>query len=109
MESVESGSEEAKGHWVETKHRETEVEEEARRRAFRNFATDELNKPANIGTVHKTLGKMERAEQAPPDQALGGHGRRATEDREKAEAFAKTYANVSRQVRNMLQDRKAKK
>ena len=32
------------------------------------------------------------------------HGRRSVEDRDKAEAFAKTYANISCQVPNKLQD-----
>ena len=71
-------------------------------RAFRNFATKELNKPADIGRVHKILRKMEGAEQAPLGQELGDHGHRAVENQDKAEAFAKTCANVSRQVLNKL-------
>ena len=97
---VDPGSEEAKDRWVEAKRKAVEVEEEAKRRAFRNFASEELNKPASIGRVHKILRKMEGAEQAAPGQALGDHGRRAVEDLEKAEAFAKMHANVSRQVRS---------
>ena len=64
---------------MEAKRKAAEVEEEARRCAFRNFATEELNKPASIGRVHKILRKTEGAEQAPPGQALGEHGRRAAE------------------------------
>ncbi|KAF0303168.1 RNA-directed DNA polymerase from mobile element jockey [Amphibalanus amphitrite] len=102
------GSTDARDRWVEAKRRAAKIEEEAKARSFRNFATEELNRPANIGRVHKILRKMEGAEQAPPGQALGDHGRRAVEDRTKAAAFAKQYASVSRQVRNKLQDRKTK-
>ena len=103
------GSEQAKNRWVEAKRRAMKMEEEARARSFRTFATEELNRPANIGRVHKILRKMEGAVQAPPGQALGDHGRRAVEDRDKAEAFAKTYASVSRQVRDKFQDRRIKR
>ena len=89
---------------METKRRAANIEEEAKKRAFRNFASEELNRPANLGRVHKILRKMEGAEQAAPGQALGDHGRRAVEDRDKAEAFARTYANVSRQARIKLVD-----
>ena len=99
---------EARDRWVEPKRRAAKIEEEAKARSFRNFATEELNRPASIGRVHKILRKMEGAEQAPSGQALGDHGRRAVEDRAKAAAFAKQYASVSRQVRNKLQDRKTK-
>ena len=102
------GSTDARNRWVETKRRAANIEEEAKKRAFRNFASEELNRPANLGRVHKILRKMEGAEQAAPGQALGDHGRRAVEDRDKAEAFAGTYANVSRQVRIKLVDRRTK-
>ena len=49
---------------------------------------------------------MEVAEQAPPGQTLGKHGCRAVEYRNKAEVFAKMYADVSRWVLNKLQDAK---
>ena len=102
------GSTDARNRWVETKRRAANIEEEAKKRALRSFASEELNRPANLGRVHKILRKMEGAEQAAPGQALGDHGRRAVEDRDKAEAFARTYANVSRQVRIKLVDRRTK-
>ena len=86
------------------------METAARRRAFRSFASKELNKPSNIGRVTKILKKMEGATQsACPGQAIGGdRGRLAVEDRQKASAFVKTYASVSRQVRARHQDRTTK-
>ena len=52
-------------------------------------------------TIHKILGKMEEMEQVPSDQALRGLGGPG-----EGQAFTRTYANVSRQVRNKLQDRR---
>ena len=82
----------------------------ARRTAFRTFATNELNKPASIGRVSKSLKKMEGAVQsACPGQAIGEDcGRLAVEDRQKASAFVRTYASVSRQVRAKRQGRVVK-
>ena len=107
--SQNRGSEQAKNRRGEAKRRAMKMEEEARARSFRTFATEELNRPANIGRIHKILRKMEGAVQAPPGQALGDHGRRAVEDRDKAESFAKTYASVSRQVRDKFQNRRIKR
>ena len=75
-------------------------------RAFRTFATEKIIKPAKIERIQKLYGRWEaELEKAPPSQVLEDHGRRAVDDRDKAEVFVKTYANVSRQVRNKLQDR----
>ena len=102
------GSTIARDRWVAAKRRTAVVEQEAKSRAFRKFASEELNRPTSIGRVHKILRKMEEAVEVPPGQALGDHGRRAVEDRDKAEAFNRTYASVSRQVRAKFQDRKTK-
>ncbi len=91
---ADPGSEEARDRWVAAKRRSAEVEEEARARSFRVFATEKLNKPANIGRVHKILRQMEGADQAAPGQDLGDNGR-AVEDRDKATVFVKTNANIS--------------
>ncbi|KAF0287335.1 hypothetical protein FJT64_014257 [Amphibalanus amphitrite] len=76
-------------------------------RCFRELATGELNKPAAIGKVTKILRKMEGA--APdvcPDRAINGDcGQLLAEDRAKAEAFVRTYAHVSRNVRQPKRDR----
>ena len=92
--------------WKEAKKRAAEEEEAARIRNFRHFATTELNKPTSIGRVTKILRKMEGAVQdACPGQAINGdRGRLAVEDRQKASAFARTYAAVSRQVRKKKWD-----
>ena len=54
-------------------------------------------------TIHKMIQKTEETGQCRAGQALGDRGRRAVEDQEKAEAFARTYANVRQQI-NKLQD-----
>ena len=84
--------------------------EEARKKSFRTFASEELNRPAKLGKVCKILRKMEGGVQAPaPGRAISGdHGREAVADRSKAEAFVATYARVSRQIRNKKVDRIAK-
>ena len=69
-----------------------------------------LNKRTNVGRVTKILKKMEGATQSVcPGQAIcGDHGRLAAEDRQKASAFVRTYASVSRQVRSKKEDRRTK-
>ena len=103
-------SRDTREEWKMAKRRAAEAEEEARRTAFRSFATNELNKRTNVGRVTKILKKMEGATQsACPGQAIcGDHGRLAVEDRQKASAFVRTYASVSRQVRSKKEDRRTK-
>lgn len=86
------------------------IEEAARRRAFQDFATTELNKSAAIGQVSKTLKRMEDSVQDTcPGQAVNGdHGQLAVEDRTKAEAFVRTYALVSKHHRLRQRDRMVK-
>ena len=82
----------------------------ARQRAFHDFATTELNRPAALGRVTKILRRMEGAvANACPGQAVNGdRGESAAEDRDKAEAFARTYARVSRHTRVKRRDRDVK-
>ena len=68
-------------------------------RAFRTFAKQEMNRPENSCRVHPMRRMMEGTRQEPPGQALGDRGRRAVQEQENAEAFARTYANASRQVK----------
>ncbi|KAF0290371.1 RNA-directed DNA polymerase from mobile element jockey [Amphibalanus amphitrite] len=84
--------------WKRAKKKVAETEEEARKRAFRTFATEELNQHTNLGRITKLLRKMEGGVQSTaPGQAINGdRGREAVEDRSKAEAFVATYAAVSK-------------
>ena len=97
--------------WKIAKKRAAEAEAAARQRSFRQFASTELNKPATVGRVAKILKKMEGAVHSPcPGQAVNGdRGQLAVEDRAKAEAFVRSYANVSKNVRLRLRDRTIKK
>ena len=74
------------------------------------LASTELNKPTAIGRVTKILRRMEGAvPEVCPDQAINGdRGRLLAEDRAKADAFVRTYAEVSRNVRLPKYDRQAK-
>ena len=108
-ELATTGSPAAKDRWIAAKRHAAQVEEDAKRRSFRNFTTNELNRPANIGKVTKVLRRMEGAPQACPGQVLQGDGGRlAVADKEKATTFARMYAHVSRQVRARRQDRATK-
>ena len=106
----EDPSRENQALWKEKKRKAADVEEEARRRSFRNFASTELNRPAALGRVTKLLRKMEGAVlDACPGQAVSGdRGQLVAEDRSKAEAFVRTYAGVSRHTRNRARDRAVK-
>ena len=56
-----------------------------------------LNKPASLGWTTKILKKWECAgDDHRPRQAMKENGRLLVTDREKAEAFNKTYAHGSR-------------
>ncbi|KAF0287890.1 RNA-directed DNA polymerase from mobile element jockey [Amphibalanus amphitrite] len=105
---ADPGSAALRDQWVSAKRKAANTAQEAKSRAFQKFASEELNRPTSIGRVHKILRKMEEAVEIPPGQALGDHGRCAVEDRDKTEAFNRTYANVSRQVRAKRQDTKTK-
>ena len=47
--------------WIAAKRRAAEVERRATQDHFKDFVTSTLSKPANLGRVHKTLKKWERA------------------------------------------------
>ncbi|KAF0292569.1 Histone-lysine N-methyltransferase setd3 [Amphibalanus amphitrite] len=71
VSSRSPGSTDARDRWVEAKRRTAEVEEEAKARSFRNFATEELNWPANIGT-RTTTGWRDRGREALARVGRGG-------------------------------------
>ena len=96
--------------WVAAKQRAAEVEKRVSQAHFRDFVETNLNKPASLGWTTKILKKWEGAgDDHRPGQAMKEDGRLLVTDREKAEAFNKTYAHVSRQVRSPKVDRAAKR
>ena len=99
----------ARERWTAAKRRAAEAEQEAKTRSFRDFTSNKLNQPANLGMVTKVLRKMEGATQSRPGHALQGDHGLAVGDLEKATSFARTYARVSRQVRAKRQDRVVKR
>ena len=101
----------SKTRWLEAKRRAAEVERRVSQEKFRNFVSTTLNRPASLGRVSKLLKKWERAtdEEHRDGQALEDGGRLLATDRSKAEAFARTYATVSRQVRAPKIDREVKR
>ncbi|MEM9976946.1 MAG: reverse transcriptase family protein, partial [Cyanobacteria bacterium P01_D01_bin.2] len=103
-------SRETTDRWKAAKRRAAEAEEEARRRSFRYFVTEELNRPAAIGCVTNIMRRMEGgARDVCPGQTVNGDcGRVAVEDRAKAEAFAREYSLVSKHTRHRRRDRATK-
>ncbi|KAF0314117.1 putative RNA-directed DNA polymerase from transposon BS [Amphibalanus amphitrite] len=97
--------------WKAAKKAAAAAEESARTRTFRDFVSTELNRPSSIGRVSKILRRMEGAvPESRPGQAISGDcGKLAIEDRAKANAFVRTYAAVSKQVRCPKRDRPVKK
>ena len=96
--------------WIAAKQRAAAAEQEASRKHFRTFVETSLNKPANLGRVSKILKKWEGAnDDHRPGQAMKENGRLLISDREKANAFNKTYAHVSRQTRVADIDKAAKR
>ena len=96
--------------WVASKQRAAEAEKKTSQKHFRKFVETTLNKPASVGRVSKILKAWERSgDDHRPEQALREEGRLLASDRDKAEAFNRTYAYVSRQVREAKLDRAAKR
>ena len=96
--------------WVASKQRAAEAEKKTSQKHFRKFVETTLNKPASVGRVSKILKAWERSgDDHRPEQALREEGRLLASDRNKAEAFNRTYAYVSRQVREAKLDRAAKR
>ena len=88
-----------------TKQRAAEMEKKASQQHFKNFVETTLNKPASVGRVSKILKAWERSgDDHRPGQALREEGRLLASERDKAEAFNRTYAQVSRQVRETKLD-----
>ena len=102
---------ESKTRWIQAKQHAARVEEKVSREQFREFVSSTLNRPASLGRVSKTLKKWEGAadEDHREGQAMQDGERLLVSDKQKADAFAKTYANVSRQVRHQKIDLIAKR
>ena len=56
-EDLRGGDPGSRERWIAAKRHAAEVEHRVSRRHFREFVSSTLNKPANIGRVHKTLKK----------------------------------------------------
>ena len=110
-EDLRGGDPGSPERWIAAKRHAAEVEHRVSRRHFREFVSSTLNKPANIGRVHKTLKKWERCcdDEFRDGQAMVDRGKLLSTDRAKAEAFVREYAWVSRQVRDAKLDREAKR
>ena len=108
---LREGAPGSRERWIAAKRRAAEVERRVTRRHFREFVSSTLNKPANIGRVHKTLKKWERCSdnEFRDGQAMLDNGRLLVTDRAKAQAFVREYAWVSRQVRHPKLDRAARR
>ena len=104
------GDRTAKERWVAAKQRAASVERRVTQRHFREFVSTHLNRHQNLGRVHKKLHKWKGAtdEAHRPGEIMEDDERTLTTDLEKATAFNRTYATVSRQVRVREVDRDAK-
>ena len=108
-EDLRGGDPGSRERWIAAKRHAAEVKHRVSRRRFREFVSSTLNKPANIGRVHKTLKKWERCcdDEFRDGQAMVDRGKLLSIDRAKAEAFVRECAWVSRQVRDAKLDRAA--
>ncbi|XP_043212000.1 uncharacterized protein LOC122376264 [Amphibalanus amphitrite] len=108
---MRSGDRAAKERWVAAKQRAASIERRVSQQQFRDFVSSTLNKHQNLGRVHKTLKKWEGStdDQHRAAETMEDNGRTLVTDREKATAFNRTYATVSKQVRNPKVDRDAKR
>ncbi|KAF0298696.1 Retrovirus-related Pol polyprotein from type-1 retrotransposable element R1 4 [Amphibalanus amphitrite] len=109
--ALRDGDTPSRERWIATKRRAAELEKKATIAHFKDFVSTTLNRPANVGRVHKTLKKWERCcDDEPRDgQAMLKGDRLIVTDRDKAEAFVQEYARVSKQVRIPKLDRDTKR
>ena len=107
---MRGGDRQAKTRWVAAKQRAASIERRVSQLHFRDFVSTTLNKHESLGRVHKILKKWEGAtdDAHRAGEAMEDGGRTLVTDREKAAAFNRTYAEVSKQVRNPKVDRKVK-
>ena len=100
----------SKERWVTAKQRAAKAEREASQAHFRKFVETELSKPASLGRITRLLRSWEEPSQHREGETMVAEsGKILTTDREKAEAFNKTYAGVARQVRVPTLDRAVKR
>ncbi|KAF0306418.1 hypothetical protein FJT64_002444 [Amphibalanus amphitrite] len=92
----------SKARWVEAKRRAASVERRVTQAHFRDFVGTTLNKPASLGKVAKILKKWEGApDDHRPGEAMEDGDRLLVTDAQKASAFNRTYAHVSREKRSV--------
>ncbi|KAF0314429.1 hypothetical protein FJT64_015127 [Amphibalanus amphitrite] len=102
----------SRARWIEAKQRAAEVEGRVSREQFREFVGTTLNRPASLGRVSKILKKWEGAtddEHRDGQAMMDDDNKLLVTDKQKANAFVKTYAQVSRHVRNKKVDLTAKR
>ena len=87
------------------------MEERVSRESFREFVTNELNRPTSVGRVARLLKKQEgaRDDEHRDGEAMRDGERLLVTAEENANAFAHESATVSRQVRNPKLDRAARR
>ena len=85
--------------WIETKRRTTSTERRDPQRHFREFVSKELNKHQSLGRVYESIQMWQAAsdDSHKKYETMQDNGRTLVTDREKATAFNRTYATVSRQ------------
>lgn len=101
----------SKERWIHAKRRAAEIEERVSREQFQEFVSTTLNRPASLGRISKILKKWEGAtdEEHRGGQAMHDGERLLVSSKQKAEAFVRMYAGVSRHVRHKRIDRTAKR
>jgi len=90
----------SKTRWVEAKRHAAAVERRVSQASFRDFVSTNLNRPNHVGRVSKLLKKWDREtdDEHRDGQAMEDNGRLLIKDTDKAEAFCRTYSQVSRQA-----------
>ena len=95
---------------MEAKQHAARIEREVSQAHFREFVEKELNKPASLGKTTRLLKCWAGEDDHRPGEAMVTEdGRLLATDREKADAFNRTYAQVARQVRLPVVDREVKR
>ena len=96
--------------WVAAKQRAAKLERETFGAHFRQFVETELNRPTSLGRTTRLVKRWKGQYHHRPGEALATEdSRRLVADREKADAFNLTYAQVARQIRAPKLDREVQR
>ena len=110
LRQLRAGVPGSKERWVEAKQHAARLEREVSQAHFREFVEKELNKPASLGRTTRLLKRWAGEDDHRPGEAMETEdGRLLATDREKADAFNRTYAQVARQVRLPVLDREVER